>query len=87
MDRTQIDFVADERPIPYAVRESALAELELATQLICTGVHVTFLPESQARTASGVSRDLPARSHSAKFNGLRITPGQYHPQWVSNRII
>ena len=35
----------------YGVRESALAELELATQLIRTGVHVTFLPESQARTA------------------------------------
>jgi len=33
------------------VRESALAELELATQLICAGVRVTFLPESQARTA------------------------------------
>ena len=35
----------------YGVRESARAELELATQLIRTGVHVTFLPESQARTA------------------------------------
>lgn len=35
----------------YGVRESALAELELATQLIRTGVHVRFLPESQARTA------------------------------------
>jgi len=33
------------------VQESALAELELATQLIRTGVRVTFLPESQARTA------------------------------------
>lgn len=33
------------------VRESALAELELATQLIRAGVLVTFLPESQARTA------------------------------------
>lgn len=33
------------------VRESALAELELATQLIRAGVRVTFLPESQARTA------------------------------------
>ena len=33
------------------VRESALAELELATRLIRTGVRVTFLPESQARTA------------------------------------
>lgn len=33
------------------VRESALAEMELATQLIRAGVHVTFLPESQARTA------------------------------------
>ena len=35
----------------YGVRESALAELELATQLIRVGVRVTFLPESQARTA------------------------------------
>ena len=35
----------------YGVRESALAELELATQLIRAGVRVTFLPESQARTA------------------------------------
>lgn len=35
----------------YGVRESALAELELATQLIRAGVQVTFLPESQARTA------------------------------------
>jgi hypothetical protein len=33
------------------VQESALAELELATQLIRVGIHVTFLPESQARTA------------------------------------
>jgi len=33
------------------VQESALAELELATQLIRTGVRVVFLPESQARTA------------------------------------
>jgi len=33
------------------VQESALAELELATQLIRTGARVTFLPESQARTA------------------------------------
>jgi hypothetical protein len=33
------------------VRESALAELELATQLIRVGVRVAFLPESQARTA------------------------------------
>jgi hypothetical protein len=35
----------------YGVRESALAELELATQLIRVGAKVTFLPESQARTA------------------------------------
>ncbi len=35
----------------YGVRESALAEVELATQLIRAGVRVTFLPESQARTA------------------------------------
>lgn len=33
------------------VQESALAELELATQLIRAGARVTFLPESQARTA------------------------------------
>lgn len=33
------------------VQESALAELELATQLIRVGTRVTFLPESQARTA------------------------------------
>ncbi|MBA5867651.1 MAG: hypothetical protein GDA67_13245 [Nitrospira sp. CR1.3] len=35
----------------YGVRESALAELELATQLIHAGALVSFLPESQARTA------------------------------------
>lgn len=35
----------------YGVRESALAELELATHLIRAGVRVKFLPESQARTA------------------------------------
>lgn len=35
----------------YGVRESALAELELATQLIRVGARVMFLPESQARTA------------------------------------
>jgi hypothetical protein len=35
----------------YGVRESALAELELAAQLIRVGAKVTFLPESQARTA------------------------------------
>ncbi len=33
------------------VRESALAELELATLLIRVGARVGFLPESQARTA------------------------------------
>lgn len=33
------------------VQESALAELELATQLIRVGARVAFLPESQARTA------------------------------------
>lgn len=33
------------------VQVSALAELELATQLIRVGARVTFLPESQARTA------------------------------------
>ncbi len=46
----------------YGVRESALAELELATQLIRTGVHVTFLPESQARTA-----DLECRIGVERF--------------------
>ena len=35
----------------YGVRESALAELELAIQLVRVGVRVAFLPESQARTA------------------------------------
>ena len=35
----------------YGVRESALAELELAVQLVRVGTLVTFLPESQARTA------------------------------------
>jgi hypothetical protein len=35
----------------YGVRESGLAELELAVQLIRVGARVTFLPESQARTA------------------------------------
>ncbi|MDH5670223.1 MAG: hypothetical protein OEY86_19655 [Nitrospira sp.] len=33
------------------VQESALAELELAAQLVRSGVRITFLPESQARTA------------------------------------
>lgn len=33
------------------VRESALAELELATRLLQVGARVHFLPESQARTA------------------------------------
>jgi hypothetical protein len=46
----------------YGVRESALAELELATQLIRVGVHVTFLPESQARTA-----DLECRVGGGRF--------------------
>ncbi|MDR4464088.1 MAG: hypothetical protein MRJ66_07465 [Nitrospira sp.] len=45
----------------YGVRESALAELELATQLIRTGAHVTFLPESQARTADLECRLGPGR--------------------------
>jgi hypothetical protein len=44
------------------VRESALAELELATQLIRVGVRVTFLPESQARTA-----DLECRLGRERF--------------------
>lgn len=46
----------------YGVRESALAELEFAVQLIRTGVHVTFLPESQARTA-----DLECRVGHERF--------------------
>jgi len=46
----------------YGVRESALAELELATQLIRVGVRVTFLPESQARTA-----DLECRLGRERF--------------------
>lgn len=44
------------------VQESALAELELATQLIRAGVRITFLPESQARTA-----DLECRVGHARF--------------------
>ena len=44
------------------VQESALAELELATQLIRVGLRVTFLPESQARTA-----DLECRLGSERF--------------------
>jgi hypothetical protein len=46
----------------YGVRESALAELELATQLIRVGTKVTFLPESQARTA-----DLECRLGRERF--------------------
>jgi hypothetical protein len=46
----------------YGVRESALAELELATQLIRVGARVTFLPESQARTA-----DLECRLARDRF--------------------
>ncbi len=45
----------------YGVRESALAELELATQLIRAGVRVAFLPESQARTADLECRVGPER--------------------------
>lgn len=44
------------------VRASALAELELATQLIRVGARVTFLPESQARTA-----DLECHLGCARF--------------------
>lgn len=44
------------------VRESALAELELAMQLIRAGVRITFLPESQARTA-----DLECRVDRERF--------------------
>jgi hypothetical protein len=46
----------------YGVRESALAELELAVQLIRVGASVTFLPESQARTA-----DLECRLGRERF--------------------
>ena len=46
----------------YGVRESALAELELAVQLIRVGAKVTFLPESQARTA-----DLECRLGRERF--------------------
>jgi len=46
----------------YGVRESALAELELATQLLRCGIRVTFLPESQARTA-----DLECRFGQERF--------------------
>ena len=46
----------------YGVRESALAEVELATQLIRVGARVTFLPESQARTA-----DLECRLGRERF--------------------
>jgi len=46
----------------YGVRESALAELELAAQLIRVGTKVTFLPESQARTA-----DLECRLGRDRF--------------------
>ncbi|MBS0150206.1 MAG: hypothetical protein JSR31_04650 [Nitrospira sp.] len=46
----------------YGVRESALAEVELATQLIRVGVRVTFLPESRARTA-----DLECRIGCERF--------------------
>jgi hypothetical protein len=46
----------------YGVRESALAELELATQLIRIGIKVFFLPESQARTA-----DLECRLGRERF--------------------
>lgn len=44
------------------VQESALAELELATQLVRVGARVTFLPESQARTA-----DLECRLGRERF--------------------
>ena len=46
----------------YGVRESALAELELAVQLVRVGARVTFLPESQARTA-----DLECRIGRERF--------------------
>lgn len=46
----------------YGVRESALAELELATQLIRVGARITFLAESQARTA-----DLECRFGSERY--------------------
>ncbi|MFO0699342.1 MAG: hypothetical protein U0236_08950 [Nitrospira sp.] len=46
----------------YGVRESALAEVELATQLIRVGGRLTFLPESRARTA-----DLECRIGCERF--------------------
>ncbi|SLM46259.1 protein of unknown function [Nitrospira japonica] len=46
----------------YGVRESALAEMELASQLIRVGAAVIFLPESQAKTA-----DLECRVGSDRF--------------------
>jgi hypothetical protein len=46
----------------YGVRESALAEVEMAAQLIRVGVRVTFLPESRARTA-----DLECRVGCERF--------------------
>jgi len=45
----------------YGGRESALAEMELASQLIRTGAAVTFLPESQAKTADLECRVGPDR--------------------------
>lgn len=46
----------------YGVRESALAEMDLAAQLIRVGAAVAFLPESQAKTA-----DLECRLGRDRF--------------------
>lgn len=45
----------------HGVRESALAEMELASQLIRVGAAVMFLPESQAKTADLECRIGPDR--------------------------
>jgi hypothetical protein len=75
------------------VQESALAELELATQLIRVGARVYFLPESQARTA-----DLECQLAGSRFfvevtamvgsaerrrlpvRGIRAEEGQYEEE-------
>ena len=74
----------------YGVRESALAELELATQLIRVGARVTFLPESQARTA-----DLECRLARERFfveitamvgsaDRRRLWSVAFHPRFAEN---
>ncbi len=60
----------------YGIRESALAELELATQLIRGGVRVAFLPESQSRTA-----DLECRlGHDRFFVEVTVMVGSAERQ-------